>query len=146
MRTSIYRVSFTPKERRSVLAFMRKGTHKAREVTRARVLLAVDDGKSDQAITQELRLGRTTPLDIRKRYCEGGLERALYDAPRSGQPVIHTDTDKTTLVALACSNPPTGRNRWTLELLEERLPAQTGKRMNRESIRLTLKKMIPSHG
>lgn len=146
MRKRIYRVSLTAQQRRSLRQMVRKGTHKAREVTRARVLLAVDSGKSDQDIVKEFGLGRTTPLDIRKRYCEGGLPRALYDAPRPGQPVIHTNKDKTTLVALACSKPPEGRNRWTLELLEERLPDETGKQMNRESIRLTLKKMIPNHG
>jgi transposase len=54
---------------------------------------------------------------VRKRFCTEGVERALHDAPRSGAPATFTARQRQQVIALACSEPPEGRLRWTLELL-----------------------------
>ncbi|MER3425309.1 MAG: IS630 family transposase, partial [Nitrospiraceae bacterium] len=59
--------------------------------------------------------------DVRDRFREGGLERALYDAPRPGQPPKITDEGEADLVGLATSAPPEGEEKWTLALLKERM-------------------------
>ena len=51
----------------------------------------------------------------------GGMDHALYDAPRTGQPPKISDTAEAHLVATACSSPPAGRDHWTLELLQKRM-------------------------
>ncbi len=133
MQQKQYPVRLSARERNTLKVMMKKGTHKARELARARVLLAVDAGKSDAEISQELDLGRTTPLDIRKRYCEGGLNRALYDAPRPGQPPVLNGREAAKVVAIACTTPPEGRKRWTLDLLTEKVGGEI-KEVHRNTI------------
>ena len=64
-----------------------------------------------------------------------------------GQPIKYKEKAKAEIVALACTKAPEGRARWTLELLEKTLKEREGmKTINRETIRLTLKKMNVSLG
>jgi hypothetical protein len=62
-----------------------------------------------------------TVARIRKRYCLGDLESALYDRPRTGAPPKTKGRFEAHLSALACSEPPEGRARWTLRLLADRV-------------------------
>ncbi len=112
-----YRVSLKPRERSKLRGIIRKGRERARVITRARILLAADKGKTDGQIARELEVSLTTPRDVRMRYVDGGIERALYDAPRPGQPPKLTGKDKARVCALACTSPPDGYGRWTLDLL-----------------------------
>jgi transposase len=64
---------------------------------------------------------KTIPKDIRKRYCERGLEGALHDAPRPGQPKKITAEHEEFVVATACMDAPEGHNQWTLEVLRDKL-------------------------
>lgn len=57
----------------------------------------------------------------RKRYLEGGLERALYEKSRPGNPRLLDEVGEATLVALSCADTPHGEERWTLTMLAERL-------------------------
>jgi len=107
-------------------AIIRRGTHNARVVTRARILLLSFKGKGKDAIASQLGVGRSTVQRTRDHYRDGGLDRALHDAPRSGQPPKLDEKAEAHLVALACSDAPEGRNHWTLELLQERM-IQDGK-------------------
>jgi len=71
----------------------------------------------------------------------------LTERDRSGQPVKYTPKKKVEIIAYACTTPPEGRKRWTVRLLAEEMSKQDGfKTLNRESVRLTLKKAVPSHG
>ncbi len=99
----------------------KKGTEKARVLNRARILLKLDDGGTDAAVARDSYVSKKTVGRIRSRYEKGGLDRALFDLPRSGQPPIITDKVEAHLVAIACSEPPKGRTRWTLELLRQKL-------------------------
>jgi transposase len=77
----------------------------------------------DGEIAAQVGCDLRTVARIRKRYATEGLDRALKDAPRSGQPPKITERIETRLVAIACSTPPEGATRWTLTLLQERLIA-----------------------
>lgn len=134
-------------DRRALQTFRSKGVHLAREVNRAHVLLALDSGASEAAICQVLGLGRTALWRTRAAYRQGGLEYALHDEPRSGQPRKYQTDQEAEVVALACSAPPGGRKRWTIRLLtaaaQER-PGLAG--VNRETVRQMLKKTTVNPG
>ena len=121
--------------------FIRKGNKNARSLTRARILLLANKGKGDTEIANILGVGRSTALRIRKRYLEEGLQSALVDKPRPGQPEKYNERQAAEIVALACTEPPEGRKKWSLALLCEELRKKEGfETINRETIRLILKK------
>src|SRR5690606_36187285 len=79
-------------------------------------------------------------FNIEKNCEAGGLERALYDDPRPGAPVRLDDRFKCHVVATVCGDPPEGFDRWTLELIRERvLENEVVAGVSTESIRLVLK-------
>jgi transposase len=112
-------VRLTDEARAFLWSLTRSGTHPSRQVLRAQILLKSDEGLTDEEIVEHLGCGARTIRSLRKRFHEQGLERALYDAPRSGRPCDFTAAQRQQVVALACSDPPAGRVRWTLELLAE---------------------------
>ena len=121
--------------------FIRKGQKNARSLTRARILLLANQGKGDTEIAEILGVGRFTALRIRKRYLKEGLQSALVDKPRTGQPEKYSEKHKAEIIAQACTQPPEGRKRWSLVLLCEELRKKEGfETINRESIRLILNK------
>ena len=107
-------------ERDRLHRFIKKGTAKAREITRAQVLLLGNRRKSPSIISEMLGPTLTTIQNIKKRYLEGGLDRALFDAPRPGQPTLFSGKAKAKITALACTEAPEGHGRWTLRLLADR--------------------------
>ena len=111
-----------------------KGTGKARTITRARVLLLVDEGKTDRDIFLTLHTATSTPHDIRKKYQEGGLKRALYDAPRPGKERKLTGEQEAEVIAIACTNAPKGYVRWTLDLLTEAVKKKLNVTIGRNAI------------
>ena len=78
-------------------------------------------GMKDVDIAQDVGTTARTVERIRARYAEGGIGRALCDAPRSGQPTKLDEQAEAHLVALACSDPPEGSDHWTLELLQKKM-------------------------
>jgi transposase len=92
----------------------------ARRVARAHVLLRAAEGATDEEIAQTLHVGIATVHRTRQRFVDEGLTAALSERPRSGSPPALTGKQAAFLVALACSTPPAGRHRWTLQLLADR--------------------------
>jgi len=92
---------------------------RAQELRRCQILLKSDSGCTDEEIAEHVGCSTRNIRAVRKRFCEEGLERAMYDAPRSGRPPEFTERQQQQVIALACSEPPAGRVRWTLELLCE---------------------------
>jgi transposase len=143
----VYIVDLTADERAQLLELTRKGTAKARRMRRAQILLAADDGATDAAITAFLHVARATVERTRQRFVEGGLGGALEERPRPGAKAKLDGKAEAYLVALACSDPPKGQARWTMQLLADRLvelaqiPA-----ISDETVRRTLKKTTSSHG
>jgi putative transposase len=81
---------------------------------------------------------------IGKRYQLGGLERALFDAPRPGKAPALDEQQRQRIIAVACSPPPEGRARWTVRLLtEEAIRHKLVPRVGRETIRVLLGKPQP---
>jgi putative transposase len=127
--------------------FVKKGQKSARGLTRARILLLANLQKGDTEIAEILGVGRNTIWRIKRRYREEGLESALRDKPRSGQPKKYTERHEAEIIAQACTKSPDGRKRWSLTLLTEEMRKKEGfETINRESIRLILKKAKQNRG
>ena len=116
-----YIIKLSARERKQLEEITRKGKHGARTIKQARVLLGADGGLDDDRIAQDVNLSSRTIQRIRERYGSGGLERAVYDAPRPGTPRALSDKAEAHLVAIACTDPPEGHTHWTVELLRERM-------------------------
>ena len=118
-----------------------------REYNRANILLLLHKDKKDSEIMDFLEVDRATIWRTKQKYLKYGLEKALQEKERSGQPVKYGAKEKAEVIATACSEPPEGRARWTLELLSDRLKEKQGLlTINRETIRLILKKTNVSLG
>ena len=124
-----------------------KGKVGARKLRRAHTLLLADEGHHDEAIAAALHIGVSTVERTRRRCVEEGVEAALTERPRPGQTPKLYGHQQALLVALACSDPPTGRKRWTMQLLADRLVALDAvPRISDETIRQTLKRGTSNRG
>src|SRR3954453_13432091 len=112
-----YRVELNEAERSELEALLRGGRHAARKLKRAQILLAADAGMPDDAIAQSLRVGGSTVYRTKRRFVEGNFDEALSEEPRPGAARKLTGHEEALLVATACSRPPEGRARSTIELL-----------------------------
>jgi len=117
----VYVIKLREQERAELIQYLRKGRSSARSQTRARILLLSDDNQEDDEIVETLKVSKSTVCRIRKRYCEGGLDYALREKPRSGAPAKIDGKIQAKITMLACSEPPDGRSKWTLKLLADRL-------------------------
>ena len=98
-------------------SLLRRGQHAARKLKRAQILLAADAGVPDETIAQSLGVGGSTVYRTKRHFVEGTLGQALHEEPRPGAKRKLTGQEEALLVATACSRPPEGRARWTIELL-----------------------------
>ena len=120
-----YVVRLSGEEREQLNTMIRAGKHPAWRLTRARILLKADaadggDGWSDSQIAAALDISVATVARTRQRLVEEGFEAVLQrkHSPASAKPRIFDGASEAKLIALACSEPPKGRKRWTLKLLE----------------------------
>jgi len=140
-------LSLTKQERKAVDAFRSKGAHMAREFNRAHILAALDCKVPEREIMDVLGVGRTAIWRTRAAYLEGGLDFALRDVARPGQPKRYGTEQEAEITALACSEPPQGAKRWTVALLTQAARRQPQMRkISRESIRRLLKKTSSNLG
>src|ERR1043166_7056337 len=112
-----YRVELSQVERDELNTMLSGGKQTARKLKRAQILLAADAGASDEEIARKVRVGGSTVYRTKRRFVLGNLEAALSEEPRAGANRKLTGKEEALLVATACSSPPAGRARWTLELL-----------------------------
>lgn len=142
-----YRVTLTDEERERLRTLTRKGKPAARTVRRAQILLLADAGQPDEAITAALHCGLSTVARTRQRCVEESLDAALVDRPRPGATPKLTPKQQAFTVALACTKPPEGRLRWTMQLLADRLiELEVIPDISDESVRRLLKKTSSSPG
>jgi transposase len=128
-------------ERRYLQKIVESGEDKARKITRCRVLLLADKGKTDQEISEALNVCLATIFNIRRRYSQGGLERAISEEARSGQPLQFKGKEMAKITAIACSHPPEGHARWSLRLLADHvIELDIVKSISHQSISNILKK------
>ena len=141
MPNKIYIVDLTEEERTYLLNFIKSGEHSARKLNRAQILLHADEGKSDKEIAAALHTGTATVQRTRQRFVEGNLDGAMNERRRPGQQKKLDEKGEAVLETLAHSQPPEGRNRWTLQLLADRLvELKVVESISYETVRQELKK------
>ncbi|CAN5237134.1 hypothetical protein BH20BAC1_BH20BAC1_06070 [soil metagenome] len=135
------------RERDYLRTFKKSGGHSLREFNRATILIFLDKGLTISEVENLLEVDRTTIWRISKRYLEHGLEVALTEGDRSGQPAKYSTLHEAELTALACGPVPKGRRRWTIRLLVRELNKQKGfETITYGSVRKLLKKTNLSLG
>ena len=134
-----YRVELSQSERDQLNTLLSGGKQAVRKLKRAQILLAADAGNSDEAIATTVAVGGSTVYRTKRRFVEGNLELALSEEPRPGAARKLSGKEEALLVATACSSPPQGRARWTLELLAGAMVKLTEhERLSRETVRRRL--------
>jgi len=136
-----YIVTLTNEERQELLALTSAGEISARKMKRAQILLKADENWKDKDIIAALNTSRSTVERIRKRYVEGGLDRALNEDPRPGAKRKLDGRAEAHLIALACSDPPDDSGHWALRLLaDELIKLGMVESISHEAVRQYLKK------
>lgn len=120
-----YVVELTDAERESLRSFVSSGSPLARKVKRAQILLAADQGYRDKDIAELVGVGTSTVYRAKKRFVERPFEVVLNDEPRPGGSRKLTGKEEALLVATACSKPPKGRAKWTMQLLANAVVSMT---------------------
>lgn len=142
-----YLIDLTEAEREYLLNLIKKGKPSARKVARAHVLLRAAAGAADDTIAQTLHLGVSTVHRTRQRFVDEGLIPALSERLRQGKPPTLTSKQTAFIVALACSTPPQGYCRWTMQLLADRLiELRQVEAISHDTVRRILKKTTSNPG
>jgi transposase len=148
-----YIVTLTQEERRMLREMVSRGKAAARKLMHARILLKADVSEGapaldDSAIGEEVEAGRATVERVRKEFVEEGLDAALDRRKPRRQYRRKLDGDgEAHLIALACSQAPEGRSRWTLRLLADRMVAlEHVEAVSYETVHRVLKKTNLSLG
>ena len=140
-------IHLTEEDKAVLKSFRSKGQHMVREINRAHILLGLGEKVPEALIMQVLGVGRAVIWRTRSAYVEKGLDYALHDVARTGQPRQYGTDQQSEVVALACSAPPKGAKRWTIQLLTRAARRRSKLRnISSESIRLFLKKTNASPG
>ncbi len=136
-----YLVELTTEEQKQCEQLLRKGKAKVRQLKRAQILLAAHQGQVDEQIATSVQVHVATVERIRKRFVLAGLEYALNEDKRPGGKAKLDGKGEARLVALACSEPPSGYTSWTMQMLAERLVAlKVVEHISDETVRQRLKK------
>lgn len=149
-----YKVTLTTEERQQLEKLVSSGKGAARKLTHARILLLADEGdqgpgRTNAAIVEALGVGERTVERVRKRFVTESFDAALHPRPQPPRPdkvKIKGPVEKQ-LIELACSEPPAGRCRWTLQLLADRLVVlKCVEGVSHEAVRRVLKKTTSRPG
>lgn len=153
MRKTKYAVMLTEAERAQLRTLIGRGEAPARMLTHARILLKANQGEggpgwTDAAIAGALEVHADTVARVRRTYVDAGLEAALArKAPARVYPRTLDGVAEAQLVAVACSSPPAGRERWTLRLLaDELVRLEVVETVSYETVRRTLQQTPSSRG
>ncbi len=144
-------ITLTKEERTELSQLIKSGKHSARVLGRARILLLLDRSQGKKRKLQDIADAMLTSIgtisNVKKRYLKGGLDHGLYDRPRPGaKPKIDGEVEAH-LIALVCSDPPAGYERWTLRLLADKLvELELVESLSHVAVRDALKKTNSSLG
>src|SRR5262245_17945419 len=145
-------IRLTDEQRRTLQALVRTGSHKAHARTRAQILLRADadgpDAWPDERVAEAVGVCRMTVSRVRQQFAAEGLDATLHKRRAADRQYRKLDgAQEARLVALACSQPPAGHARWTMELLAERLvELKVVDAIHPSTVCRTLKKMTSSRG
>jgi transposase len=141
-----YPVDLTAHEHQELEQMLRRGTHSARKLTRVRILLRAAEGLSDEEIAEEVDTSVPTVERTRRRFGEEHLG-SLTERPRPGKPPVLKAKGAARLLAEACSKAPGGRERWTLQLLADRVvELELAEACSADTVGRVLKKTSSSPG
>ena len=138
-----YEVKLSETQRQELEGLTKAGQCRVRVYKRARALLLADEGLADTEILKQADISLATLRRIRKRFGEaqGEVAEAVADKPKPGRPSIFSGEQRAKITALACSDAPEGRSRWTLRLLADKA-VELGlvERISHEGVNEILKK------
>jgi transposase len=145
------RVRLSVADRLALQKLVRSGTAPARTLAHARILLKAEEGDGrpgwpDRQIAEALETSVSTVERVRQRYVAEGLQAALHHRrPRATKPRKLDGHAEAHLIALSRSAPPAGRDRWTMQLLDDKFVAlYAGPPISDELVRRTLEKTCSS--
>ena len=148
-----YRIKLTDEEQAELTGMVSKGKGAARRMTRARILLLANEGRSDGGlkdadIVKALGVSQRTVERVRERCVESGIESALnHKRPQQKRAKILDGEAEAYLVQIACSEVPNGHESWTMQMLADKLiELEIVETVSRETVRTRLKKMNLSPG
>lgn len=142
-----YVIDLTSEEKELLHAVVKKGRESSHRIKHAYILLNSDHNgpnMTDQEIAKLLHCHVQTVFNVRKRFVEIGLDSALDRKKRDTPPIprIIDGEKEARLFAIACSTPPEGRKRWTLQLLaDELVTLDIVDQISGKTVGRTLKKM-----
>jgi putative transposase len=113
------RIQLSRADRKQVGELLSGGVQPVRTVIRALVLRQMDQGSSTVQTGAAVGISAKAAWQIGKHYLEGGLKRAIYDAPRPGQKSLLYAEQGQRIIAMVCGPPPAGRAPWTVRLIAE---------------------------
>jgi transposase len=132
-------VQLGKKDRKQIGGMLNKGRESARVLRRASILRQLNQGQPVAQVAGSVGVAPKTVRAIARRYEEEGLEQALYEKPRPGKQRVLDAGQSQRIIAMVCSQPPTGSARWTVRLLaEEAVRRKLVPRVGRETIRVLL--------
>jgi transposase len=141
-------IELTQEQRKLLSEIISTGKAAARTIQHAQVLLKIDSGKdgpswSDRQVKDAYGVSSSTIWRMRRRFLEHGLKNALNRRPQPERPEKRkvTGEQEAQLIALACTEPPTGYSQWSIRLLRKRVvDLHIVEEVGREVIRLVLKR------
>jgi transposase len=140
-RPQMFPVQLAP-EQREALEQLRDQPLTRKQQYRTEILLRAHEGDTDQEIADEIGVHVATVRRTRRRFVEEGLQAALADKPRPGAPPKLDGKREAMVIALACTDAPRGRDRWSVRLLARRaVELEVVESVSRETVRRVLKKM-----
>jgi putative transposase len=133
------RVRLGKRERKQIAEMLNQGRESARVLRRALILRQLDQGQTAAPVASQVGVAPKTVRAIARRYEEEGLESALYEKPRPGQPRVLNAGQSQRIIAMVCSPPPEGRARWSVRrIAQEAVKRKLARRVGRETIRILL--------
>jgi transposase len=143
-----YRVTLTQEEREELETLTKRGKTHAKRFVQARALLLCDAGDNGPAwkvedVAEALGITSRTIEHLKKRFVESGLEAAMERKTRDKPPrdIKFDGAFEARLIALACTDAPEGRTRWTVRLLADKaVELNYAESVSPMSVQRTLKK------
>jgi putative transposase len=133
-------VQLGKRDRKQIAEMLKKGRESARVLRRALILRPLEQGGTATQVAGNVGVARKTVRAIARRYEEEGLEPALYEKPRPGQPRVLDAGQSQRIIALVCSQPPEGQARWSVRLIaQEAVKRKLVRQVGRETIRILLR-------
>ena len=136
-----YEVRLSSQEKRQRGKMIRSGRSSAQAITRTRILLKIDEGRTAAQVAAALDVSERTVFRAKRRYFEEGLDEVLRCRNQVNRYRKLDDRAEAHLIALACSPAPEGHDHWTLRALAGKV-VELGlvESLSHETVRLRLKK------